>query len=144
MVKIFDIGRAGGCCSNREPPDQIERVGMFDFENVIHRSFVDIFSLTVLLLVILFFSLSASVHNSKTTKDSMYSTKSYILFKIKALLENVTLSARSNTPFAFKIPKLYKQSGKKIALACREIRQKKKLFIEDKRIVCLVCISVCL
>ena len=26
---ICEIGRAGGCCSNREPPDQIGRVGMF-------------------------------------------------------------------------------------------------------------------
>ena len=45
----FRYRESGGCCSNREPPDQIERVGMFDFENIIHRSFVDIFSLTVLL-----------------------------------------------------------------------------------------------
>ena len=28
---ICEIGRAGGCCSNREPPDQIGRVGMFGF-----------------------------------------------------------------------------------------------------------------
>ena len=25
---ICEIGRAGGCCSNREPPDQIGRVGI--------------------------------------------------------------------------------------------------------------------
>ena len=35
-------------------------------------------------------------------------TESYILFKRKALLENITLSAQANTPFAFKIPKTLK------------------------------------
>ena len=64
-------------------------------------SFVDMFSLTVLFLVI--FSLSVSAHNPKQQK--IQCTENYILFERKVLLKNIILSVKANTLFAFKIPK---------------------------------------
>ena len=89
---ICEIWRAGGCCSNREPPDQIEMVGMFDFENIIHRSFVDMFSLTVLLLVILFFftfCLSSQLKNNKrfNVQKTIFHSKEKRFLKISLLVQ---------------------------------------------------------
>ena len=86
------------------------------------------------------FCLSPQLKNNKRFNVQ----KAIFYLKEKHFLK-MSLLVHSPTPHLLsKYQKLYKQSGKKIALACREIRQKKKLFIENKRIVCLVCISVCL
>ena len=85
-------------------------------------SFVDMFSLTVLFLVI--FSLSVSAHNPKQQK--IQCTESYILFERKALLKNIILSVKANTPFAFKIPKtLIKSLVNRLALHVEKLDKRR-------------------
>ena len=114
------------------------------FKNIflmIHHSFVDIFSLTVLFLVIFFtFCLSSQPRNSKrfnVQKAIFYSKENHFL-KISLLVHKPIPHLLSECQ------KLYKQSGKQIVFGSREIRQKKKLFIEHKRNICLVYMFVSL
>ena len=112
------------------------------FKNIfsmIHRSIV-MFSLTVLFLVIFFaFCLSSLPKNKRfNVQKAIFHSKEKLFLKISLLLHRLTPHLLS------KYRKLYKQSGKQIVFACREIKQKKKLFIEDKRNTCLVYMSVCL
>ena len=117
----------------------------YQFENIfsmIHYSFVDMFSLTVLFLVIFFtFCLSSQ---PTSNKRSMYIQKAISYSKEKHFLEISLLVHRPTPLFLSKYQKLHKHSGKQIVFACREIRKKKKLLIEDKRNICLVYMSVCL
>ena len=103
-------------------------------------SFVDMFSLTVLFLVI--FSLSVSAHNPKQQK--IQCTESYILFERKALLKNIILSVKANTPFAFKIPKtLIKSLVNRLALHVEKLDKRRNYSQKTKEIpVQFICLSV--
>ena len=109
--------------------------------SMIHRPFVDMFSLTVLFLVISFaFCLSLPPKNNKrfNVQKAIFYSKEKRFLKISLLVHRPTPHLLS------KYQKLHNQSGKQIVFASREIRQKKKLFIEDKRNICLLYMSVCL
>ena len=113
------------------------------FENIlsmIHHSFVYIFSLTVLFIVIFFaFYLSSQPKNKKrfNVQKAIFSLKEKLFLKI-SLLEH-----RPTPHLLSEYQKPHKKSGKQIVFASREIREKKKLFIEEKRNICLVYMSVC-
>ena len=108
------------------------------FENIfsmIHLSFVYMVSLTVLFLVIFF----AFCLSSKPTNNKRFNEQKAIFYSKEKFFLNTSLLVHRPTPHLLsKYKKRYKQSGKQFVSACREIREKKKLFIEDKKNICLV------